>query len=106
RGLQDETAVLALIEEHPLSEIRLMEAANAEESERKNGTGGVDELHQYGLREGKVMAVIAPLMSMIIMLVMVVIIGYGGMRVASGMMSTGSLVAFLLYLFQIIMPVT
>jgi ATP-binding cassette, subfamily B, bacterial AbcA/BmrA len=34
------------------------------------------------------------------------IIGYGGMRVADGTMSTGSLVAFLLYLFQIIFPIT
>lgn len=34
------------------------------------------------------------------------IIGYGGIRVAEGTMSTGSLVAFLLYLFQIIMPMT
>ena len=40
------------------------------------------------------------------MLVIVVIIAYGGMRVASGEMSTGTLVAFLLYLFQIVMPVT
>src|SRR5690606_37425134 len=32
--------------------------------------------------------------------------GYGGIRVASGSMSTGSLVAFRLYLFQIIFPIT
>lgn len=106
RGLQDETAVFTGNVQQTLSEIRLMKASNAEEIERKNGTAGVDKLYQYGLREAKVMALIGPLMSMIIMLVIVVIIGYGGMRVASGMMSTGSLVAFLLYLFQIIMPVT
>lgn len=106
RGLQDETAVFTGNVQQTLSEIRLMKASNAEEIEKKNGIAGVDKLYQYGLREAKVMALIGPLMSMIIMLVIVVIIGYGGMRVASGMMSTGSLVAFLLYLFQIIMPVT
>src|SRR5699024_7294254 len=102
----DETAVFTGNVQQTLSEIRLMKASNAEEIEKKNGIAGVDKLYQYGLREAKVMALIGPLMSMIIMLVIVVIIGYGGMRVASGMMSTGSLVAFLLYLFQIIMPVT
>jgi len=106
RGLQDETAVFTGNVQQTLSEIRLMKASNAEEIEKENGIAGVDKLYQYGLREAKVMALIGPLMSMIIMLVIVVIIGYGGMRVASGMMSTGSLVAFLLYLFQIIMPVT
>src|SRR5699024_811125 len=103
---QDETAVFTGNVQQTLSEIRLMKASNAEEIERKNGTAGVDKLYQYGLREAKVMALIGPLMSMIIMLVIVVLIGYGGMRVASGMMSPGSLVAFLLYLFQSIMPVT
>lgn len=106
RGLQDETAVFTGNVQQTLSEIRLMKASNAESNEQKSGADGVDKLYQYGLREAKVMALIGPLMSMIIMLVIVVIIGYGGMRVASGMMSTGSLVAFLLYLFQIIMPVT
>ena len=43
-------------------------------------------------------------MYLVVMVVIVMIIGYGGMRVANGTMSTGALVAFLLYLFQIIFP--
>ena len=45
-------------------------------------------------------------MYLVVMVVIVMIIGYGGMRVANGTMSTGALVAFLLYLFQIIFPIT
>jgi ATP-binding cassette subfamily B protein AbcA/BmrA len=56
------------------------------------------------LREGKIQAVIAPLMSLVIMALLVVIIGYGGMRVSSGELTAGELVAFILYLVQIIMP--
>src|SRR5699024_12450277 len=83
-----------------LSEIRLMKASNAEEIEKENGIAGVDKLYQYGLREAKVMALIGPLMSMIIMLVIVVIICYGGMCVASGFMSNWSLMVIFIYLFQ------
>jgi ATP-binding cassette subfamily B protein AbcA/BmrA len=43
-------------------------------------------------------------MGVVIMTLMVVIIGYGGLRVSSGSITAGELVAFILYLIQIIMP--
>jgi ATP-binding cassette subfamily B protein AbcA/BmrA len=56
------------------------------------------------VREGKIQAIIAPLMGVVIMTLMVVIIGYGGLRVSNGSISAGELVAFILYLIQIVMP--
>src|SRR5699024_8215434 len=106
RGLQDETALFTGHVQQTLSEIRLMKSSNAEEYEEAKGKKGIGTLLNFGLREAKVLALIAPLMQFVMMLVIVAIIGYGGMRVASGAMSTGTLVAFLLYLFQIIMPIT
>ena len=106
RGLQDETATFTGHVQQTLSEIRLMKSSNAEEYEEMKGKKGIRKLLNFGLREAKVLALIAPLMQFVMMLVIVAIIGYGGMRVASGAMSTGTLVAFLLYLFQIIMPIT
>lgn len=38
------------------------------------------------------------------MALLVLILGYGGMRVSSGALTAGALVAFIMYLFQIIMP--
>ena len=49
---------------------------------------------------------IAPLMFFIIMMLLVIIVGYGGMRVSSGELSAGELVAFILYLIQIVMPMS
>ena len=40
------------------------------------------------------------------MSVLVAIIGYGGVRVSSGELTAGDMVAFILYLIQIIMPMT
>ncbi|MEK4712330.1 ABC transporter ATP-binding protein [Sporosarcina sp. FSL K6-5500] len=106
RGLQDETAIFTGNIQQTLGEIRLMKASNAEENEEANGKVGIGKLLGFGLKEARITALIAPFMYLVVMVVIVMIIGYGGMRVANGTMSTGALVAFLLYLFQIIFPIT
>ncbi|WP_203247546.1 ABC transporter ATP-binding protein [Sporosarcina beigongshangi] len=106
RGLQDETAVFTGHIQQTLGEIRLMKASNAELNEEASGKAGIQKLFKFGLKEARIFALIAPFMYLVVMVVIVMIIGYGGMRVASGTMSTGELVAFLLYLFQIIFPIT
>ena len=106
RTLQDETAKFTSNIQQTLSEIRLMKASNAEQTEEKKGLQGIEKLFTTGLKEGKIFALLSPLIYMIVMFVIVIIIGYGGIRVSEGTMSTGSLVAFLLYIFQIIYPIT
>lgn len=106
RGLQDETAVFTGNIQQTLSEIRLMKSSTAEQNEATKGINGIKNLLGFGLKESRIFAVIGPIMYTVIMFVIVMIIGYGGIRVADGSMSTGSLVAFLLYLFQIIYPIT
>jgi ATP-binding cassette, subfamily B, bacterial AbcA/BmrA len=106
RGLQDETAKFTGNIQQTLSEIRLMKSSTAEQNEEAKGLAGIERLLGFGLKEARITALIAPIMYLVVMIVIVMIIGYGGMRVANGTMSTGSLVAFLLYLFQIIFPIT
>ncbi|WP_456276665.1 ABC transporter ATP-binding protein [Bacillus sp. AK128] len=106
RSLQDETAKFSGSVQQTLSEIRLMKASNAEVTEEQKGMAGINKLFFYGLKEGRIFAFIAPLMYLVVMVVIVIIIGYGGIRVTEGTMTTGSLVAFLLYLFQIVFPIT
>ncbi|KHF40640.1 ABC transporter ATP-binding protein [Halalkalibacter okhensis] len=106
RNLQDETANFTGSVQQTLSEIRLMKASNAEKTEENKGLAGINKLFSYGLKEGRIFALIAPLMYLVVMVVIVIIIGYGGIRVTEGTMTTGSLVAFLLYLFQIVFPIT
>jgi len=106
RGLQDETAVFTGHIQQTLGEIRLMKTSTAEHIEEEKGLNGIEKLLGFGLKEARIFAMIAPLMYLVVMVVIVMIIGYGGIRVAEGTMSTGALVAFLLYLFQIIFPIT
>ncbi|MEC0712057.1 ABC transporter ATP-binding protein [Bacillus haynesii] len=104
--LQDETASFTGHVQQTLSEIRLMKASNAEHTEKMKGLSGISKLFQYGLKEARIFALVSPFMHLVIMIVIVAIIGYGGIRVSDGTMSAGSLIAFLLYLFQIIFPIT
>lgn len=106
RGMQDETAAFSGSIQQTISEIRLMKASNAEVVEEQKGMDGIRRLFNFGLREARINAVIGPLMGLIMWAVIAFIIVYGGVRVADGSMSTGTLVAFLLYLFQIVFPVT
>ncbi|MFI8492243.1 ABC transporter ATP-binding protein [Peribacillus butanolivorans] len=104
KGMQDETASFTSILQQVLTEIRLVKASNAETFEYQNGNKGITKLFQFGLKEAKIQALIGPLMSLVMMALLVLILGYGGMRVSSGALSAGALVAFIMYLFQIIMP--
>ncbi|RAV24272.1 multidrug ABC transporter permease, partial [Staphylococcus warneri] len=74
--------------------------------ETEAGHQGINRLFGFGIREAKVVAVLGPLIFFVVMGVIVGIIGYGGIRVSAGTMTTGTLIAVLLYLFQIIVPVT
>ncbi|PKF86105.1 multidrug ABC transporter permease [Bacillus sp. BA3] len=104
KGMQDETASFTAVLQQVLTEIRLVKASNAEALEYRNGQKGIQKLFQFGLKEAKIQALIAPLMSFVMMALLVLILGYGGMRVSSGALTAGALVAFIMYLFQIIMP--
>ncbi|GGH87117.1 multidrug ABC transporter permease [Pullulanibacillus pueri] len=106
KGLQDETANFTALISQVLSEVRLVKSSNAEKLEYEGGARGIRRLFRFGMKEAKVQALIAPLMFFVIMAVLVLIIGYGGMRVSTGILSAGDLVAFILYLFQIVMPLT
>ncbi|MGX4767525.1 ABC transporter ATP-binding protein [Bacillus mojavensis] len=104
RETQDETARFTGLLNQILPEIRLVKASNAEEVEYRRGKLGISSLFQLGVREAKVQSLVGPLISLVLMAALVAVIGYGGMQVSSGELTAGALVAFILYLFQIIMP--
>ncbi|WP_338782136.1 ABC transporter ATP-binding protein [Metabacillus sp. FJAT-52054] len=89
-----------------LGEVRLVKAYSGEEIEEEKGRSGIGHLFRLGLREAKIQAVVSPFMTTIMMVVLVILIGYGGVRVATGSLTAGTLVAIIIYVFQIIVPFT
>ncbi len=107
KALQDETASFTSVLTQVLSEIRLVKSSNTEKENMKQGNTGIQKLLQFGLKEGKGASVnFTSYVTFVLMALLVIIVGYGGMRVSSGALTTGELVAFILYLVQIIMPMS
>ncbi|KKI86110.1 MULTISPECIES: ABC transporter ATP-binding protein [Shouchella] len=106
KALQDETASFQGDLGRVLSDIRLVKSSIAEDPETSQGNNRIDQLLKHGLDTGKIMAIISPLMTTITLLVLVVVFGYGGIQVANGTLSAGTLVAIVFYMFQIIPPIS
>ncbi|MEK4080029.1 ABC transporter ATP-binding protein [Solibacillus sp. FSL K6-1126] len=89
-----------------LSNIRLVKASQTEQQELAGGKSQIQQLYQFGMREAKIVAILTPLMTLMMMVVLIAIFGYGGSQVATGAITSGELVAIMIYLMQIIMPFT
>lgn len=106
RNLQNETALFQGDLGRVLSDVRLVKLSVAEEKEALQGGERARKLYGYGLQSGKIIAVVSPLITTLILMVLVCIFGYGGYKVATGTLSAGALVAVLFYIFQIVNPMT
>lgn len=104
RGLQDETASFQGDLGRVLTNIRLVKSSLAEKKEREIGLKRMEKLFHFGVREGKIMSVIQPVTMSLMLLMLIIIFGYGSYRVSEGTLSAGSLVAIIFYLFQIATP--
>jgi len=104
RSTQDEMASFSGNLGRVLGEIRLVKSYNGEALEKEKGFLGVGQLFHFGLKEARIQAVISPFMTTIMMMILVILIGYGGIRVASGALTAGTLVAIIIYMFQIVVP--
>lgn len=86
------------------SQLRLIKASNAEWDAINSSGDVLDELYQIKHKEVKIGAVIAPIAGITIVLTLVIILSYGAARVNEGLISIGTLVAFILYIFNIVSP--
>ncbi|MFN3365939.1 MAG: ABC transporter ATP-binding protein, partial [Exiguobacterium mexicanum] len=87
-----------------LGEIRLVKSQATESVEVAEGKRRIERLFGLGVREGRIQAILIPLLNVTLTAMLIAILGFGAYRVSTGALSTGSLLAFMLYLFQIITP--
>lgn len=87
-----------------LGEIRLVKSQATEQMEVSTGKAKIETLFDYGVKEGRIQAILIPLLNVTLTGMLIAILGFGAYRVSTGALSTGELLAFMLYLFQIITP--
>lgn len=104
RRQQDAVGALTADVERSISAVRTIRASGATERETESVLKGARRAWDAGLEVAKASAPVVPIASLTLNLSFLVVIGVGGFRVASGALSIGSLVAFLLFLFLMVMP--
>ncbi|MGP0580291.1 ABC transporter ATP-binding protein [Paenibacillus peoriae] len=101
---QDEMADLTSVLSQVIGEIRLVKAYGTESREAQAGEDRIYRMFRFGLQESRILALVGPISTFLLTAVLVIILGVGGVRVASGVLTAGDLVAFILLLFQVITP--
>lgn len=88
-----------------ISQNKLVKSHNAEQFEQERGTAKIEEMYLFGRHVSVVQAILNPLMGSIITILVISVIGVGTYRTSVGYIAPGTLVAFILYFFQIIQPI-
>ncbi|MCG7416409.1 ABC transporter ATP-binding protein/permease [Microbacterium sp. ACRRU] len=90
--------------ERAVGSIRTIRAAGATEREVASVTGAATEAYGAGVRIAKVSALIVPVAGIALQVSLLVVLGVGGFRVASGAIDVAALVTFVIFLFLLIQP--
>ena len=99
---QDALAEFNGIASETLSEIRLVKTSNAEKQAQKRANKEVNKLFKVGKKEAVFDATMQPVMMMLMMSMVFGLLAYGMHRIAIGAMAIGTLMSFLMYLFNLI----
>jgi ATP-binding cassette subfamily B protein len=90
--------------ERGISSIRTVRASGATDRETAAVDGIAGEAYGLGVRIAKISSMVVPVAGVALQLSLLVVLGVGGFRVASGALSIASLVTFIMFLFMLVMP--
>lgn len=104
RQAQEAVGAMTASVERALTAVRTIRAYRAEPHETAALTVDADAAYDAGVKVAKVEAFIGPVASITVQAAFLSVLGVGGARVATGQLSVGDLVAFVMLLFLLIQP--
>jgi len=84
--------------------VRTVRASNATDREIAAVEKDAEGAWRMGIQVAKISALVVPIAGIALQVALLVVLGVGGFRVASGAITVASLVSFILFLFMMIMP--
>jgi ABC-type multidrug transport system fused ATPase/permease subunit len=104
RQSQDAVGRVAAGVERALSAVRTVRAANATERESARLEADATAAYDLGVRIARLGAVLWPVSGLAVQGAFLAVLGVGGYRVATGVLTVADLVAFILFLFLMLTP--
>ncbi|MBT5876725.1 MAG: ABC transporter ATP-binding protein [Candidatus Latescibacteria bacterium] len=101
RSVQDRLAETTAVAEEALTGIRVVKAFARESYETTRYTNATEDLFNTARKRVVVTAVFSSIIGMLFLFAMVTIFWFGGIEVLEGRLTTGDLVAFIFYAFNI-----
>lgn len=102
--VQAKVGDLAASVERAISAVRTVRASNATAREIATIDADATGAWSMGIQVARISALVVPVAGIAMQVSFLVVLGVGGFRVASGAITVASLVAFILFLFMMIMP--
>ncbi|WP_328860303.1 ABC transporter ATP-binding protein [Streptomyces sp. NBC_00306] len=106
RRSQEAVGEISTVLERAFGAFRTLKASGAEERETEIVAKAAREAWRHGIRSAKWQSVAWSSVGLAVQVSFLAVLGIGGARVASGAISVSTLVAFLLFLFYLIDPVS
>lgn len=91
--------------ERAVTAVRTIRASRAEERETALVQASAEAAYAAGVRMARLQALIGPVVTTVVQGAFLAVLGVGGARVAAGAMTVGDLVAFVIFLFLLVMPI-
>ena len=104
RQAQEEVGAMSASVERALSAVRTIRASGATDREVAVVGGSAARAYAAGVRVARLQAMVSPAGSVAVQGAFLAVLGLGGYRVATGSIDVADLVAFILYLFLLVMP--
>ncbi|WP_232807077.1 ABC transporter ATP-binding protein [Geodermatophilus chilensis] len=101
---QEEVGAMTAAVERALSAVRTIRASGATAREVDVVAAGAGRAYDAGVRVARLEALVSPAGSIAVQGAFLAVLGLGGYRVATGSIAVADLVAFILYLFLLVMP--
>lgn len=101
---QEKVGELASGVERAIGSIRTIRAAGAADREQAAISATAADAYDAGVNVAKASALVVPIAGVALQLSLLVVLGVGGLRVASGAISIAALVTFVMFLFFLIAP--